>query len=151
MVASWRGHLKTVMELLSSGALPNAQDEVCTCAELWKAVNVCVIVVVQVGLTSLILATQSGHTEVVKALLEANTEVQIAYCGMVYIYWHEHSHTHLCHFQEPEDSVIPEVIICRTSSPSRDIYTHFIHTTYMYTLTHVLCSVPRPIEHSGPL
>ena len=42
-----------------------------------ECVPVCVIVVVQVGLTSLILATQSGHTEVVKALLEANADPNI--------------------------------------------------------------------------
>ena len=42
-----------------------------------ECVHVYVIVVVQVGLTSLILATQSGHTEAVKALLEANADPNI--------------------------------------------------------------------------
>ena len=39
--------------------------------------NVYVIVVVQAGLTSLILATQSGHTEVVEALLKAKADPNI--------------------------------------------------------------------------
>ena len=42
-----------------------------------ECVRVYVIVVVQVGLTSLILATQSGHTEVVKTLLESNADPNI--------------------------------------------------------------------------
>ena len=42
-----------------------------------ECVHVYVIVAVQVGLTSLILATQSGHMEVVKALLEANADPDI--------------------------------------------------------------------------
>ena len=42
-----------------------------------ECVHVYVIVVVQVGFTSLILATQSGYTEVVKALLEANADPNI--------------------------------------------------------------------------
>ena len=75
MVASWRGHLKTVIELLAAGAKTNVLDQVCTCAYTHN--KHCVFVFVQNGLTALMLATQNGHVEVVQALLDAEADPNI--------------------------------------------------------------------------
>ena len=79
MISCWRGDLPTIMELIRAGAKTDAQDQVCI---LYACVCVCVCVCtcvcgVQEGLTSLMLATQNGHTGVVEALLNANTNPNI--------------------------------------------------------------------------
>ena len=45
MVASWRGHLMTVMELLTAGANTDTQDQVSTCMHRIMRTVLCVHVV----------------------------------------------------------------------------------------------------------
>ena len=77
MVASRRGHLETVSELLTAGAKADAQDQVSIHTEYYQWQWLVYVVVVQEGLTSLAFAAQNGHTQVVKALLEGNADPNI--------------------------------------------------------------------------
>ena len=106
MLASWKGQFETVIELLRQGVVANNQDQVlCLCVgryiimlyaggahfacSSYAKFNfrscACVSYVLvwiylycmQEGLTSLILATQNGHLEVVDALLGAKADPDI--------------------------------------------------------------------------
>ena len=74
MIACWRGHLSTVMELIRAGAKTDTQDQVCVCVCMCLCVCVCGV---QEGLTSLMLATQNGHADIVEALLDTNCDPNI--------------------------------------------------------------------------
>ena len=83
MFASWKGYVPIVMELIRAGAKTDTQNRVCVCVCVClyddsQSMCTCVCVCgVQEGLTSLMLATQNGHDNVVEALLNANTNPNI--------------------------------------------------------------------------
>ena len=68
----------TVLELLRAGAKTDSQDQVCTCTQPIDYVHIMYICYLQEGLTSLMLAIQNGHVDVVKALLDAKANPNIS-------------------------------------------------------------------------
>ena len=93
MIAAWRGHSSIVAELVRAGVQVDAQDQVtaacvcvytcvCTSTEWWQPVHVhnhvvYIICIVQMGLTSLMLAIYGGYIKIVESLLNANADPNI--------------------------------------------------------------------------
>ena len=70
-LASWKGHKQTVDVLLKAGATPDIQDQVTECVVILMLMLItCTLLMCTEGLTPLMLATQSGHVQVVKTLID---------------------------------------------------------------------------------
>ena len=76
-LASWKGHTKTIEILIQAGADTNIRGQVLGVTCNFRLYHTDLYYCPQAGLTSLMLATQSGHASAVQTLLEGKADPNI--------------------------------------------------------------------------